>query len=64
MKSPRRERLEREDRREANSIISRIVYHADRPDVHPVRHERNPFVCGACGHVRSLCTCPHARVTA
>lgn len=55
---------QRADRREANEIISRIVFHADRPDVQPVRHEHSPFVCEACGHVRELCICQPARVTA
>ena len=65
MRNQRRERLERADRREANAVISRIVYHAERPDVQPSRIERrSPFVCYECGHVRSLCVCEPARITA
>jgi hypothetical protein len=53
--APRYTASNRRERRSFATIRALIIFHHAEPDTDP--QERNPYVCGNCGHVRRLCTC-------
>ena len=52
--APRYTASNRRERRSFKTVRALIVFHHVDPDT---AEDRNPFVCGNCGHVRRLCTC-------
>jgi hypothetical protein len=52
--APRYTASNRKERRSFARVRALIVFHHAEPET---AEDRNPYVCGNCGHVRRLCTC-------